>query len=79
MNTDYNLQSDVGDGLEHEIKLWDISFSSEFEVGDNCAKFTPCYSRRPHPELSDTEVSLLNTLPNCFEDQNEPSLENNYT
>ena len=56
-----------------ESSLWDFTFSSEFEVGDDCAKFTPCYSQRPHHEPIDTEASLLNTVAHCSGDQKETS------
>lgn len=61
--------------VEEESYLWDFTFSSDFEVGDNCAKFTPCYSRRPAPEPGNTEVAPKHDVQNCFVDLNETNKE----
>ncbi len=57
--------------LSSNDSIWEMTFSSEFDVGDDCAKFTPCYSRRPLREPGDTEVAFSNSVRNCFVDQNE--------
>lgn len=65
---DRNLPGE--DSSSARDSLWDLTFSSECNLGDDCAKFTPCYSRPPAPEPSDTEVAVSNSVRKCFGDQN---------
>ena len=50
-----------------ESSLWDFTFSSEFEVGDDCAKFKPCYIASPEHEACETEAAELEGIWKRFE------------
>lgn len=45
--------------VDADLSLWEMSFSSEFDFDDSCAKFKPCYIARPEYEACETEATEL--------------------
>lgn len=50
---DKNSTDEVG---QHEVdSLWTLTFSSEFELDEPCAKFTPCYISEHLDEVAEID------------------------
>jgi hypothetical protein len=51
---------------DREFSIWEITFSSEFDVGEDCAKFKPCYIPRSLHEGCDTDAHVAEPVQICF-------------
>ncbi len=66
MNNEPHCQYEGCNCTKTNNGLWGLSFSSEFDFDDDCAKYKPCYIARPGHEAIETEVVNSNQSSNCF-------------
>lgn len=61
---DKNSTDEVG---QHEVdSLWTLTFSSEFELDEPCAKFKPCYIAELPDEVAEIDSQNFELQRNCF-------------